>query len=496
MAVHVEAPTRSRSWLVQHTWDVVAPTAVLVLAAVLRLVNLGNPRMLVFDETYYVKDAFSLWRFGFEGTWAETANDAFLQGTAELSADPSFVVHPPLGKWILGIGTALGGIEDPAAWRWPAAIVGILVVALTIAIARGLTGSWPLASLAGLFLAIDGQAIVMSRTVLLDQTLALFVLVGAGALLLDRQGAAARIARWRAAHVRDRLGPSFYARPWLVAAGVALGAACAVKWSGAWFLAAFGLWSVALDALDRRRVGLRSWHVGTLVTQAPASFVLVVFPAIATYLATWAGWFGGGYDSTWAADNPAERATGWLSWIPLPLQSLAHYHQQIAAFHVSLASEHPFASPAAGWLVLARPTAFYLEQNGTQMAFITALPNPLIWYAAVIALLVLLFTMGSRLDRRAAFLAVAVGAGYLPWLAFPERTIFSFYSIVFQPFLIIGLVLVLHMLLRSRPLAGRVLTIVLALLAVAASVFFAPIWYGMWDEQAALQLRFWIPSWR
>ena len=38
-----------------------APAAVLLLAAVLRLWNLGNPHSLVFDETFYVKDASELW---------------------------------------------------------------------------------------------------------------------------------------------------------------------------------------------------------------------------------------------------------------------------------------------------------------------------------------------------------------------------------------------------------------------------------------------------
>ena len=56
----------------------VAPLVVTVLAAVLRLINLGHPHQLAFDETYYVKDAWSLWTLGYEGTWGEKANEAFI----------------------------------------------------------------------------------------------------------------------------------------------------------------------------------------------------------------------------------------------------------------------------------------------------------------------------------------------------------------------------------------------------------------------------------
>jgi len=481
--------------------DLAAPIGVVALAAVLRLTNLGSPHELVFDETYYVKDAFSLWQQGYEGQWPEGANEAFVAGESTLQTAAAFVVHPPLGKWILGAGMGIGGIEDPAAWRWPAAIVGVLVVVLTLLVARGLTHSWTWGSLAGLLLAIDGQAIVMSRTVLLDHTLGLFVLAGAGALLLDRRGAAARIVRWRHEHPGSWLGPALLARPWIVMAGVALGAACAVKWSGLYFVAAFGLWSVALDALDRRRAGIRGWHVGTLLTQAPASLVLLMAPACAVYLASWIGWFGGGYGSSWARENPGELLTGVLAWVPPGFQSLWHYHEQMWTFHVGLTNDHPFESPAWQWLLLLRPTAFLLHLDGDLMTFITALPNPVVWYPAVAALAVLLYRMGSRLDRTAAFLVLAVAAGYVPWLAFPDRTIFAFYTIVFEPFLVIGLAYLLWRLVhgRVRPLTariGRIVVTVLVVAAIAATIFFAPVWYGVWEHEDLLRLRYWLPGWR
>ena len=93
--------------------------AVTALAGVLRFWDLGRPHALVFDETYYVKQAYSLLVQGYEGTWADGANAAFESGDGSaLRASAEYVVHPPVGKWLIALGIRLGGgIESAAAWR-------------------------------------------------------------------------------------------------------------------------------------------------------------------------------------------------------------------------------------------------------------------------------------------------------------------------------------------------------------------------------------------
>jgi hypothetical protein len=79
------------------------PVLVTVLAGLLRFVNLGRPDAIIFDETYYVKDALALLRFGYERQAVEGADDRILAQDApwdqlDIFKDaPSFVVHPPLG---------------------------------------------------------------------------------------------------------------------------------------------------------------------------------------------------------------------------------------------------------------------------------------------------------------------------------------------------------------------------------------------------------------
>ena len=58
----------------------VATAIATLIAALIRLPGLGNVRTLIFDETYYVKDAWSLLTLGYEGTWAKDADTAFTNG--------------------------------------------------------------------------------------------------------------------------------------------------------------------------------------------------------------------------------------------------------------------------------------------------------------------------------------------------------------------------------------------------------------------------------
>lgn len=436
---------------IRRRLEIAAPVTIVAVAAIARLAGLGHPHQLVFDETYYVKEGWSMWQLGYEGDWAEDANERFEAGDPSgLTTEPDYVVHPPLGKWIIGMAMAMFGMADATWWRLPSAIAGIITVALTYAIARGLTRSIAFASLTAGWLAIDTFAIVMSRTALLDGMLAMFVLAGAGALLLDRRGSPARSVRALGGGLRGWAAMT-WGRPWLLAAGVLLGAACATKWSGAAYLAVFGLWIVLMDVLDRRRAGYRRPWLLTLATQAPASVVLLVGTALVVYVASYAGWFDGGWGSQVALERADLRWGGLLAWVPLGLQSLWMYHAQQLGFHVGLDRDHVYQSPAIEWLWLGRPTAFEMGTVGEGVWWITAVPNVLVWYAGMLGIGVLLFMLGRRLDRTAGFLLLGVAAGWVPWLLVPERTIFFFYVIVFYPFVVIGLAYALQWLVGPTP---------------------------------------------
>ena len=166
----------------------IGPVAVTLLAAGTRLWNLGSPRALVFDETFYVKDAYTLSKLGYEGSWPANADPGFARGLVNTyNSTASFVVHPPLGKWIISLGFDWLGVTNPVSWRIMTAICGILAVVLLMMIAKYLFKSTLVATIVGFLMAIDGNAIVMSRVGLLDNFVMFFALLGFGAVLLDRQ---------------------------------------------------------------------------------------------------------------------------------------------------------------------------------------------------------------------------------------------------------------------------------------------------------------------
>ena len=112
-------------------WGWLAPTLIVLLAGVLRFYNLAHPNAIVFDETYYAKDAYSYLHYGYEVSWSSGVDHAFASGdfSGILPNSPEYVVHPPLGKWMIAWGMAIFG-ENAFGWRVSAAITGTLAVAL------------------------------------------------------------------------------------------------------------------------------------------------------------------------------------------------------------------------------------------------------------------------------------------------------------------------------------------------------------------------------
>ena len=490
---------RSPDWGRAVRW--LAPLVITALAAVLRLVNLGHPHQLAFDETYYVKDAWSLWTLGYEGVWGENANEAFITlQELPLSDRGAFIVHPPLGKWLIALGMALGGPDNSAGWRLATALLGAGSVLLVYLVARRLTGSVVVATVASTLLAIDGLSIVLSRIALLDGILTFFILLGVLFVLLDRQRTIPRLERRNTEAPDPFWGPILWRRPWLIAAGAALGAASAVKWSGLYALAAFGLYVVVTDALARRRAGVVLWPTDAAFRQGPVSFLLMVFPAFAVYLVSWTGWLvtAGGYDRQSDAN---------------PLVALWKYHQSMLGFHVGLTKGHPYASPAWEWPFLLRPTAVWVGTDPAPcgvdhcIAVISSVPNPLIWFGGVAASIYLIFLLVRGWIRRQPVGAevgiplVGLAATYLPWLVFPERTIFQFYTVVMVPFLVIALALTLRIIagrrdesLYRRQSGERTVFIFLGFV-VLLSAFFYPLWTGMSVPYQFWLLHNWMPGW-
>ncbi|NCW29659.1 MAG: phospholipid carrier-dependent glycosyltransferase [Actinobacteria bacterium] len=392
-------------------------------------------------------------------------------------------VHPPFGKWIIFLGLQLFGADSPFGWRFSTALLGTLVIPLVIFIAWRLIGSRVFALLAGLFIALEGQSIVMSRTAILDGILTFMVVLGLAILVIADS--------WWRDRVSAKGKATLTIQPWLILLGVVMGLASSVKWSGLYFLAFFGIYTFLSDLRLRRKLNLR--QLGAWLQGLINAVTLLLF-GIAAYIISWSGWILG-------TDGWGRQAEG--TW----WQSLWAYHQNAFSFHTNLDSEHPYEANAFQWLLALRPTAFFFERFedaeicgalGDCTVAITAIPNLVVFFGGLLALLWLLPRVFS--DRTALVLVLGFLAGWLPWVIYLDRTVFQFYTVVLMPFFAIALTYVLHHYWRTGVIRGwrlkrerRIGYLVLATVLVA--LYFTSIWMGLATPDWVWRIQMLLPIW-
>jgi dolichyl-phosphate-mannose-protein mannosyltransferase len=440
-----------RSW-VGAAW-------VVAIAAMLRFVNLSLPRGLVFDEVYYATEGQELLDHGVE--WRTETDSA---GNI-IGSHADFVVHPPLGKWIIALGIKMFG-DNSFGWRVMAATVGVISILMITRIGRRMFRSTILGCTAGLLMAIDGMHLVLSRTAILDIFVMFFIVAAFACVVLDRD---LRRRRWLRA-MEEGLDPSLsgrIGRPrlswtsvpwWRLGAGLMLGAGCAVKWSAVWFIPVFAalifLWEVGL----RKTVGARHPWRDTFLDETGWIVALVALAFVA-YLAAWSGWFAG--DTGWKRHYLRDELGQPESPIFGTLYNLWAYHKDMFGFHEGLTSPHQYQSWPWQWLILGRPVAFYWNGDPSCGAAscageILLLGTPLLWWSFVPALGAMTWFGIARRDWRVLAIWSGVAAGILPWFIFElkQRTMFYFYALPAEPFLVLAVVYVLGALING-PGVGR-----------------------------------------
>ncbi|MET9965746.1 phospholipid carrier-dependent glycosyltransferase [Streptomyces sp. NPDC006356] len=504
----------------------IGPLLVTLLAGVLRFWNLGSPKAVIFDETYYAKDAWALVHRGFEVNWDKNANDLILDigSQVKIPTDAAYVVHPPVGKYVIGLGELMFGF-NPFGWRFMTALLGTLAVLMLCRIGRRIFRSTFLGCLAGTLMAVDGLAFVMARTSLLDGVLMFFVLAAFGCLVLDRDRARARLAAALPADADGRVRPDAGVaetlrlgwRPYRWLAGLMLGLAIGTKWNGLYFLVAFGLMTVLWDVGARKVAGARHPYTAVLKRDLGLAFLATVPVAIVTYIASWTGWIlsptdgTGGYYRNWASADGRGSSWSWL--FPDWWLSLWHYEHQVYEFHVGLSSPHTYQSNPWSWIVAGRPVSYFYESPtpgkdgcpvdaGEKCAReVLAIGTPLLWWVAAFAVLYVLWRWAFRRDWRAGAIACAVAAGYLPWFLYQERTIFFFYAVVFLPFLCLAVAMLLGAIIGpprssdTRRVAGATGAGVLVLLIAWNFIYFWPIYTGTAIPIDDWRSRMWLDTW-
>lgn len=507
----------------------------------LRLWNLGTPRAFSFDETYYAKDAWSLWGNGYSRQYVGedgVADKLILGGqSTDLWKDtPAYVVHPEVGKWLIGLGEKAFGL-DPFGWRVAAAVVGSLMILVMIRFVRRVTGSTLLGCVGGLLLSLDGLHLVLSRLGLLDIFLAFFILCAVHCLVADRDWMRARMAD-RAKLAADGLfarrswGPvrGLLWRPWLFAGGISFGLAVGTKWTALYPLAAFGLLVWAWSAGTRRSFGVRWPVLKSAVVDAVPAFFHLVGVGLVVYVLTWSGWLANAheYEKTWSeteyttyAERPqwptaTEPDAEGVGEVVQSLHSLWLYHQDVYTFHTHFLndSDHPYKSKPSGWLLLNRPVGVDAQndiqpgdqgcdapQGSTCQRQVLLLGNPVIWWGGCLALIWGALRWAGARDWRYGLVLTGVASTWLPWLAYDDRPIFLFYAIAILPFVVLAITLVIGELIGGsrepsrRRTAGVIVAGVYVVGAIVAFAWFWPIWTDMLLTSSEWVDRMWFSRW-
>ncbi len=418
-----------------------APIVIALLSLAIRLINLSEPKGYVFDEVYYVDGARDFLKFG-----------------VEISADqPEFIVHPPVGKWLIALGMQIFG-DNEFGWRFATAIVGVFLLLLFARFVHVLFFSPVLTAIATALMAMDGLMLVHSRTALLDLFLTFFVLLA--------------VYLWH----RER---HWYA-------GIAIGLAMGTKWSAIYFLVAIGVISLYRSFTS---------HSGkqiirpTLITSTQYGLL-----PIAIYISTWSGWFAStrGWDRQWSSN---------------PIASWWHYHEQMLGFHTGLTEKHSYQANPWSWLIMGRPTSFFYEspqgcESKNCAQEVLAIGTPILWWVGTIAIAIVLgFWLRSvamrRIETLPSLVILGMSAGYLPWFFFQERTVFTFYAVIFEPFMILAIIYCAKLLLDSFLAPGASISIVsgLTVLVFLNFIYFLPLFTGEVIDYSEWLKRMWFSSW-
>jgi len=423
---------------ITRDWATALGFAALGLA--LRLWNLGSPKGKIFDEVYYATNAHSLLLNGVEVN-AKT-------GQSE------FIVHPPTGKWLIAGGIKLFGYNE-FGWRFSAALVGSISIVLMYFTAKALFNKPSLSSFAASLILLDGLHLVHSRVALLDIFLLLFIQIAVLAFLHNKY--------------------------WITS--IALGLAISTKWSGLYLLIALALFALLSDYRRFKFLGSSTSLRSVIESKLALRFLQFGVLPIVTYIATWAGWFAS--------------KTGWdRNWSPSVLKSFWHYHSEILNFHAHLTESHPYEANPWSWLIQGRPTSlFYATPKNCGASScaqeVIALGTPILWWTATFTLAITIGYWISKREWQAEILVVIVAASYLPWFAFQQRTMFSFYAIAFEPFLLLTIVYVFDKIPRNQ----RQLTFIFGAIILANFLYFLPLYLGTPISYNSWHDHMWLPSW-
>ena len=402
-----------------------------------------------FDEIYHARTALEHLR----GMW------------------PYEISHPPLGKLIISIGISLFGMT-PFGWRFSGTLFGVLMLPLVYVFARRLFGRGSVPVCCALLMAADFMHFNQTRIATIDTygvffTLAMYYFLFCWLFPEGESGPGAAAE----GKTRD-----------LALAGLCFGLGAACKWTCLYAGAGLGLlWALHWIFRFGREKG-KAWKpFGRNVGLCLVFFVFV--PALIYYLSYYPYGLGNGLGG--GLGMYFKRG-----YAKIVLDNQAYMFR----YHSGVNATHPYSSRWYQWMLDIRPILYYLEYDGPSRASFGAFVNPVLCWAGLIGLFVLVWCVAARREKRALYLLLGYFAQLVPWM-FISRITFEYHYFPCSAFLVLVLGYVFA-LIRDNAKNWRVPVWGLTALQTAVFAFFYPqLWGAQLDTAKASLLYRWLPSW-
>ena len=399
-----------------------------------------------FDEIYHARTAWEHLR----GMW------------------PYEISHPPLGKEILSLGILLFGMT-PFGWRFMGTLFGAAMLPLIYWFARKLYGGKTVPACCAALLATDFMHFAQTRIATIDTYGVFFILLMYG-FMYD--------------YLQTR------SRKALALSGVFFGLGAASKWTCLYAGAGLGVLWLA-DWIRQARAAAPE---GKALGEKPADaqpgraflqnvgwclIFFVAVPALIYYLS---------YIPYGAARGAFPFSLDYTKIV---------WDNQVFMFtyHKGVNATHPYSSRWYQWMLDIRPILYYLKRfdDGRRSSF-GAWLNPLLCWAGLLSLFVLLYMALVRRDRKAGFLLWGYLAQLLPWVLI-TRTTFEYHYFPSSVFLVLALGYVFS-LMRDCEKDWKWRVYGLCGLSAALFVLFYPAISGLpVNSETATKFLKWLPTW-
>ncbi len=375
--------------------------------------------------------------------------------------------HPPLGKYIIGIGIRLFGM-NPFGWRFMGTLFGVLMLPLMYILGKKLFKSTAMASITMLLMAFDCMHFSQTRIATIDSYPVFFILLMYFFMYLFYEKA--ETLSFKRACL------------YLALSGISFGLAISSKWIG--FYAGAGLAILFFIALCRR-IRAKGYKALWLCALCLLFFVLVPFAI---------------YYACYIPIHLDDGATNFF-------QNFWRYQKHMFSYHSTLKAEHSFGSPWYTWPFVVRPIWYYgnapLGQSGITSS-IVGMGNPLLWWSGFAAILSCMgYAVYSALRRRQAYgkdsrISLFVSVGFLsqlvPWMVV-TRVVFIYHYFASLPFTMLALAFWLDKLRRRYTWGNRICWLFILAIGLVFLAFF-PLVSGLpVPKTYVLSCLKWMNSW-